>query len=75
MGWGYIKIHYRITTACQYGGRIHFFSLSKSPLKRRICYATSIFLYSDIYRCIGASDRIFDHFIFLNSVPTTPVKR
>lgn len=25
-----------------------------------------------IYRCIGANDNIFDHFIFFNSNPTTP---
>src|SRR5689334_18620649 len=24
------------------------------------------------YRCIGANDKIFDHFIFLSSLPTTP---
>jgi hypothetical protein len=25
-----------------------------------------------LYRCIGASDKIFDHFILLSSEPTTP---
>jgi hypothetical protein len=29
-------------------------------------------LYTIFYKCIGANDNIFDHFIFLNSVPTIP---
>jgi hypothetical protein len=32
----------------------------------------SIFFYTKSYRCIGANDRIFDHFIFLSSDPTIP---
>lgn len=31
-------------------------------------------LYKYSYRCIGASDKIFDQPIFLNSIPTTPVR-
>ena len=26
------------------------------------------------YKCMGASDNIFDHFIFLSSVPTIPMR-
>jgi hypothetical protein len=25
-----------------------------------------------LYKCIGANDKIFDHFILLSSEPTTP---
>jgi hypothetical protein len=34
-------------------------------------YGAVIFIQCS-YKCIGASDNIFDHFIFLSSVPTTP---
>ena len=47
--------------------------LKMTDSKRRLCYAYTVTLYTTSYKCIGASDNIFDHFIFLNSVPTIPI--
>lgn len=52
------------------GGMIlHFQS---RPNSERRAYATFVTSIQYSYKCIGANDRIFDHFIFLNSTPTTP---
>jgi hypothetical protein len=43
--------------------------------KRRFSYAfTPVFSTHYSYKCMGASDNIFDHFIFLSSVPTIPTR-
>jgi hypothetical protein len=52
--------------------RSHIFN--DKIVKRRFSYALyTCDLYTYSYKCIGASDNIFDHFIFLSSVPTTPM--
>ena len=35
---------------------------------------TPVILIHHSYKCMGASDNIFDHFIFLSSVPTIPIE-
>lgn len=71
-GLEHSKKYHRTSGHVNMGGI--YFSMAKFLKTPGSLYYTDSLLYSAIYRCIGASDRIFDHFAFLNSVPTTPIK-
>ena len=48
-------------------------SISNNRDERRLKYTVYSIFIEWYYKCIGASDKIFVHFNFLSSIPTTPL--